>query len=253
MTDSARRIRCVVRSQSDASPDEMPRHSASSAICSASARGGAPPSIDRRRRTSTAASQRRSWKSRGCPALAGDIQGGNRHQPASTAAVSFGSRSWSEERLATRTSSQGSMRGTAHTAMLIAPCSGSTSAGTSSSRVLRTGGVVGRSPAAKQADSGMARTMIGTSGSSTFEDCRAMPFRRARSSSFATSSSEIAKTGRGPGQYTAISEGAIASSGECIHCDPRRIDTSRAGSFSASSLRRIGIRCPDRAASGSST
>ena len=212
----------------------------------------APPSIERRRRTSTAASQKRSWTSCGCALSAGEVQGGKRHQPASTPALSFGNRSRSGERLATSTSSQGSMRGTAHTAMLIAPCNGSTSAGMSSLEVLKAGGIGGTSSAATMADSGMSRTVIGTPGSSTFENCRAMPSRRARSSAFSTTSSEIAKTGSEPGQYTATSEGTVASSGECVHCEPRRTDTSNAGSFFASSLMRTGIRCSDRAASGSS-
>ena len=117
----------------------------------------------------------------------------------------------------------------AHTAMLIAPCSGSTSAGMSSLEVLKAGGIGGTSSSATMADSGMSRTVIGTPGGSTFENCRAMPLRRASSSAFSTTSSKIAKTGSEPGQYTATSEGSVRSSGECVHCEPRRTDTSKRG------------------------
>ena len=233
---SVRRIRSVSCSQLDTASDSAercPSRNAPAAIPSALSRGPMGRSADRSRRTSTAARQRHSSTPAGGGSSDGRIQGGNLHHPASTPVAASGSRARSDARLAVSTSSHGSIRGTAHTAMLMAPCIAS-----SSSKTTNVDDASGSTSANSTASSESATTRSAVAARSTFETLRANPSRRRRSSSVDTEIPQKAKAGSAPGQYNAASVASISPRREDTHLSPRRTETARAGSFAASSLMR---------------
>ena len=226
--DSARKRLSVDSSQSAASGKE----SAAEAIFSASSRGGT--SRAHSEKTSIAARHSRICDSQGDGSVVNDAHGSSTHQCESTFSADT-RRSPPTDRLAARRSSQGAIRGTAQSAMHIAPCRASTASGMSSPhRVLSGSGTgSGVSP-------GTATT--GSTGSAMFEKLLAIPASRTRISSVLTASSETAKVGSEPGQYTVPPRRRVPRRA-ASHRPSQWTRISKSGSLAVSSLMRTGIGC----------
>ena len=235
IVDSARRIPCVDASQAEMrsrSAERSQREEISRAIRSASSRGPMPPSVGRVERVSIAARHRRSWRSSGSVSSGTGAQGGNRHQEASTLRAKSGSRDRSEARVVVRRSSQGSIRGTAQTAMVMAPCTASSSPGIANPLAPREGHSSG-----PEVSSGAGSILTASSGSIRFETNRAIPASRARSSSVETMIPRIANAGSTPGQYREVSEDSTSRIERASHLPSRKAATLDSGSFAISSSR----------------
>ncbi len=206
---------------------------------SASSRSAIRPSVGRIERVSTAANQRQSCGLSGLVWSDDGAQGGSRHQEASTLSARIGSRDRSEARLVARRSSQGSIRGTAHTAMVMAPCTASSLPGIANWPVTSEG-----HPSGPEISAGAGPILIVSSGSIRFGTNRAIPARRVRSSSVETTISRIANAGSTPGQYKAVSKDSISRMERDSHLPLRKMATLNSGSFAASSAMWTGIGCP---------
>ena len=142
MVDEARKILSMESNHEDACPAFAPQSELgiAAAIRSASCRDPTGPSSETDRKTWDAANQRDSCGLDGCVSYE-VTQGGKRHQPAPTLSARSRSRLRSCDRLAVRMSNHGSIRGTAHIAMVITPRIAPSLAGTTSFEA-KSGGAV---------------------------------------------------------------------------------------------------------------
>ena len=227
MVDDARKIPSVESSHEDACSASLVQfdEAAVAAIRSASSREPVAPSPGFVRKILEAANQRESWKVNGC--MSCDVtQGGKRHQPASTTSANPGSRFRLQARPVVRISNQGATRGTAHIAMVIAPRIESSLIGT-----VNFGATFGGEISNLTSSLDICPILIDSFGRSTLELCLAIPDKRIRSSSVATTYSENANTGIGPAQYSILSDDSRASRRENTQHPFRCAAISRDGNF----------------------
>ena len=168
--------------------------------------------------------------------------GGKRHQGASTAMVALARREASAATLAFSTSIHGSIRGTAHTAIVNPPKMASWWGGTTSVSPVSHGG-----SGTCRHSSFASATSTDKSERSMFDAARVRPIRRCFSSTEDTETDEIAWAGMAPGQHTASSDGTMSRRWPNVHWPLRKIGTSRSGNLLASKPNRTAIACRETA------